>query len=169
MLQHIPLLWRVQFQNKFSSQSFVDYISFLKGKMQAGDDFLIYVRVCVWVCACVCVCALFKLMNLVTNLHEIWYKQASGLLISNFCHVLNVVGFLPGNSLASEFCTLTFWNNLSVPSSKAGRYEVYLHTYLPMKMEQTDCSKMSAYKIQMLRNYPEESIQQASGCHPNAI
>jgi hypothetical protein len=35
-----------------------------------------------------------------------------------------------------------------------------LHTYLPMKMEETDCSKMSAYKIQMPGNYPEESIQQ---------
>jgi len=28
-----------------------------------------------------------------------------------------------------------------------------------MKMEQTECSETSAYKIQMLRNYPEESIQ----------
>jgi len=36
---------------------------------------------------------------------------------------------------------------------------VILHTYLPMKMEQTECSEMLAYKIQMLGNYPEESIQ----------
>jgi hypothetical protein len=28
-----------------------------------------------------------------------------------------------------------------------------------MKMEQTECSEMSAYKIQMPENYPEESIQ----------
>jgi len=28
-----------------------------------------------------------------------------------------------------------------------------------MKMEQTECSETSAYKIQMLGNYPEESIQ----------
>jgi hypothetical protein len=34
-------------------------------------------------------------------------------------------------------------------------------TYLPMKMEQTECSEMSAYKIQMPGNYPEESIQHA--------
>jgi len=27
-------------------------------------------------------------------------------------------------------------------------------------MEQTECSKTSAYKIQMLGNYPEEGIQQ---------
>ena len=37
---------------------------------------------------------------------------------------------------------------------------VILHTYLPMKMEQTECSETSAYKIQTLGNYPEESIQQ---------
>jgi hypothetical protein len=29
-----------------------------------------------------------------------------------------------------------------------------------MKMEQTECSETSAYKIQMPGNYPEESIQQ---------
>jgi len=28
-----------------------------------------------------------------------------------------------------------------------------------MKMEQTECSERSAYKIQMLGNYPEENIQ----------
>jgi len=28
-----------------------------------------------------------------------------------------------------------------------------------MKMEQTECSKTSAYKIQTLVNYPEENIQ----------
>jgi hypothetical protein len=28
-----------------------------------------------------------------------------------------------------------------------------------MKMEQTECSETLAYKIQMLGNYPEESIQ----------
>jgi len=33
-------------------------------------------------------------------------------------------------------------------------------TYLPMKMEQTECSETSAYKIQMLGNHPKESIQQ---------
>jgi len=34
-----------------------------------------------------------------------------------------------------------------------------LHTYLPMKMEQTQCSETSAYNIQTPGNYPEESIQ----------
>ena len=32
-------------------------------------------------------------------------------------------------------------------------------TYLPMKMEQTECSETSAYTIQTPGNYPEESIQ----------
>ena len=32
------------------------------------------------------------------------------------------------------------------------------HTYPPMKMEQTECSETSAYKIQT-GNYPKESIQ----------
>ena len=33
------------------------------------------------------------------------------------------------------------------------------HIYLPMKMEQTECSETSAYKIQTPGNYPKESIQ----------
>jgi hypothetical protein len=32
------------------------------------------------------------------------------------------------------------------------------YTYLPMKMEQTECSETSAYKMQTPGNYPEESI-----------
>jgi len=32
-------------------------------------------------------------------------------------------------------------------------------TYLPMKMEQIECSETSAYKIQTPGNYPEENIQ----------
>ena len=36
---------------------------------------------------------------------------------------------------------------------------VILHNYPPMKMEQTECSETSAYKIQTPGNYPEESIQ----------
>jgi hypothetical protein len=37
---------------------------------------------------------------------------------------------------------------------------VVLHTYLPMKMEQTECSETSAHKIQTPGNYPKESIQE---------
>jgi hypothetical protein len=36
---------------------------------------------------------------------------------------------------------------------------VIFHTYMPMKMEQTECSEISAYKIQTPGNYPEESVQ----------
>ena len=37
-------------------------------------------------------------------------------------------------------------------------YLVILHTYLPMKMERTECSETLTYKIQTPGNYPEESI-----------
>jgi len=70
-------------------------------------------------------------------------------LISNFRRVLYVVCFLLGISPASEFYMPTFRNTVSVPSS-----------YLPVKMEQTECFERSAYKIQTRGNYPEESIQQ---------
>jgi len=35
----------------------------------------------------------------------------------------------------------------------------WVGTYLPMKMQQTECSETPAYKIQTPENYPEESIQ----------
>ena len=60
-----------------------------------------------------------------------------------------VVCFLLGNSSTSEFYMPTFRNTLLVSSS----------TYPPMKMEQTECSETSAYKIQTPGNYPEGSIQ----------
>jgi hypothetical protein len=49
-----------------------------------------------------------------------------------------------------------------------------LLTYLPRKMEQTECSETSAYKIQTPGNYPEENIQHdlqhlwfhSINCHP---
>jgi len=69
------------------------------------------------------------------------------LLISNFRRVLNVVCFLLGNSLASEFYMPMFRNALSVPASQAGSY-----THLPASEDGTECSETSAYKIQMPRN-----------------
>jgi hypothetical protein len=36
---------------------------------------------------------------------------------------------------------------------------VTLHTYPPMKMEQTECSKILAFKLQTSVNHPEESVQ----------
>ena len=85
-------------------------------------------------------------------------------LISNFHHILYVVCFLLGNSPASEFYMPTFQNTLPVPSSQASRCIIgVLYTYLPMKMEQAECSEMSAYKIQTSGNYPEENIQHIIG------
>ena len=57
-----------------------------------------------------------------------------------------VLCFLLGNSSASEFYMPTFRNTLSVP----------FYIYVPMKMEQTECSETSAYKIQKPGNYPEK-------------
>jgi hypothetical protein len=33
------------------------------------------------------------------------------------------------------------------------------HAHLPVKMEQTECSETSAYKLQTPENYPKESIK----------
>jgi len=48
-------------------------------------------------------------------------------------------------------------------SSRAKTFPVYIlqhsQTFPPMKMEQTECSETSAYKIHTPGNYPEESIQ----------
>jgi len=38
------------------------------------------------------------------------------------------------------------------------------NTYLPINMEETQCSETSAYKTQTPGNYPEESIQQTEDC-----
>jgi len=66
------------------------------------------------------------------------------------CHVLNIIFFLLGDFSASEFYILTFWNTL-----------FHLHKLMAsMMMEQTKCSKTSAYKIQTPRNHPKERIQQ---------
>ena len=94
-----------------------------------------------------------------------------------------VVCFLLGNYPASWVYMPTFRNTLSVRSSSdtpppchSPSYWLMLlrakpfpvpflilvhstHTYLPMKMEQTECSETSAYKLQTPGNYPKESIQ----------
>jgi hypothetical protein len=64
------------------------------------------------------------------------------------CHPLSYWLRLSSSQTFSCINTPTF----SIP--------LILHTYLPMKMEQTECSEMSAYKIQTPGNYPEESMQQ---------
>ena len=37
--------------------------------------------------------------------------------------------------------------------------KVFLHTYTPMKVRQTECSETSTYKIQAPWNYPGENIE----------
>jgi hypothetical protein len=54
-----------------------------------------------------------------------------------------------GNFQASKFYMPTFRNTVFHLQRRAG----------VNKMEQTECSETSAYKIQTSGNYPEESIQ----------
>jgi len=61
--------------------------------------------------------------------------------------------FFLGNSPASEFYIPAFRNTLFHLHRQVGEY------YLPMKMEQTECSETSAYTIQTPGKYPEENIQ----------
>jgi hypothetical protein len=42
---------------------------------------------------------------------------------------------------------------------RAGTYKKLFHTYLPMKMEQAECSETSAYKLHTPGNYPEEDMR----------
>ena len=58
---------------------------------------------------------------------------------------------------ASELYMPTFRNTLFHLHRQVGMK--ILHTYLPIKMEQTECFETSAYKIQTPGNYPEDSIQ----------
>ena len=81
-------------------------------------------------------------------------KKTDTFLISNFRRVLNVVCFLLDNSSPSELYMPTFRNTLF-------HLHMQVVTYLPMKMEQTECSETSAYKIQTPGDHPEESVQQA--------
>ena len=111
-------------------------------------------------------------------------------LISNFRRVLNVVCFLLGVSPASEvsfthppvglnvslgpftacFCTQT------PPPRPNGSGQTFsriipqhvlslvhsTRTYLPMKMEETECSETPEYKFQTPGNHPKESIQHST-------
>jgi hypothetical protein len=80
-------------------------------------------------------------------------------LISNFRRVLKVVCFLLGNAAASEIYMPTFRKTLFHLHRRICTKK-YFHTHPPMKMEQTECSETSAYKIQTPGNCPEESVQQ---------
>jgi hypothetical protein len=69
------------------------------------------------------------------------YDRCNLFLISNFCHVLNVIFFLLGDSPASELYVPTFRNSPSVPSRHCKQLTP------PTKMEQTECFETSAHKI----------------------
>ena len=57
-----------------------------------------------------------------------------------------MLGYLYGEMFDSKIAWASFLNQS-------------FYTYLPMKMEQTECSETSTYKIQTPGQYPEESIQ----------
>jgi hypothetical protein len=78
----------------------------------------------------------------------IFWKLCINFFLSNFCHVLNVVCFLLGDSPTSIVQVPTFWSTLP-----------HLHRRVGMKMELTVCSKTLAFKLQTPVNHPEESIQ----------
>jgi len=80
-------------------------------------------------------------------------------LISNFRRVLNVVFFLLGDPLASEFYIPTFRNTVSVTFAKDGVSRKNLPVYTAYE-NVTECSETSAYKIQTPGNHPKEKIQQ---------
>jgi hypothetical protein len=66
-----------------------------------------------------------------------------------------MLDYLYGKSLAQPIFEPDFSRINNPTFSKL----VILHTYPPMKMEQTECSETSAYKIHTPGNYPEGSKQ----------
>jgi hypothetical protein len=68
--------------------------------------------------------------------------------------------FSPEAAVAKINPTAIFESTFPLQILKQFPNLVILHTYLPMKMEQRECSETSAYKIQTPGNYPEESLQQ---------
>ena len=83
-------------------------------------------------------------------------------LLTVVVKVTHSLCFLPFNNLSKCLTHLLSVSCLLLINDPSSCLHIlgYLHTYLPMKMEQTECSETSAYKIQMPGNYPEESIQQ---------
>jgi len=74
----------------------------------------------------------------------------------------------PKRKLTSHLLYAFFWvipRRLNFICRRFGTLLFHLHSrigvdiYSPTKMEQTECSETSAYKIQTPGNYPEESIQ----------
>jgi hypothetical protein len=68
-------------------------------------------------------------------------------------------GIYTGKGLVSDWLRLFSSQTFSRINTPTFSTPVILHTYPPMKMEQTECSETLAYKIQTPGNYPEESVQ----------
>ena len=100
--------------------------------------------------------------------HELYREKKKGggaprLIINN----IQSVFFLLGDSLVAKFYVLTF-SEQSVSSifigsvSRKKNWDELLPVILPVYMtyeDRTECSGMSAHKIQTSRNHPKESIQ----------
>jgi len=73
----------------------------------------------------------------------------------------------PSSRQIEQFCSseilVKFLSHCTVLLIRRQGHLIYLlatlFTYLPRKMEQTECSETSAYKIQTPGNYPEENLQ----------
>jgi len=72
---------------------------------------------------------------------------------------MKAVCFLLDNSLQLNFIRRRFGTLRLFHLHRWVGKKNFPHTYLSMKMEQMECSKTLAYKIQTPGNYPEESIQ----------
>jgi len=75
-------------------------------------------------------------------------------------HSLFLYSELPLPSHPPSVWLRLFWSQIhSRINTSTFATPIILHTYPPTKLQQTECSETLAYKIQILRNYPEESIQ----------
>jgi hypothetical protein len=114
---------------------------------------------------------IFKIVFKTIHLCISWWIKNFGnmrlFLISVFCHVLNVVFFLLGDSPASEFYIPKFQNTvcsvfIGSVSRKNNLIPVIFPTYTAYE-DGKECYETSAFKMQMQRNHPKERIRQIWG------
>jgi hypothetical protein len=68
-----------------------------------------------------------------------------------------MLGYLYGKRFGSGYFSSQTFSHISTPTFPT---PVTLHTYMPMKMKQSQCSETLVFKIQMPANHTDESIQQ---------
>ena len=73
--------------------------------------------------------------------------------------LLSIIRSLDTVFTAIGICRTVYVDSLLVRLGWNSVCSIFIGRYLPTKMKETECSKMSAYKIQTPGNYPEESIQ----------